>query len=186
MSTPTKPQAAEIVDAPPELIAKAGSIIAELEREAKTATGTLQQVLRSMANLLTSTKNNNFDVQLYNDVKNVFQKYMKEMSAKPAPMPPVVMTSLEWLQTYIGSRGAPAPAAAAPAAAASAPAARPAAAGAGAKDGFEKSAKRAVSLSGEAPPPPAAGAPLNPKTEEQQLESFKAWMKNPALGKLKG
>jgi hypothetical protein len=183
MSTPTKPQVAEIVDAPPELIAKAGSIIAELEKEAQSASGTLQQLLRSMANLLTLTKGNNFDVQMYNDVKNVFQRHMKEMAGKPAPIPPVVITAVEWLQNYIVARGAPMPA---PAPEASAPApARAATAGAGPKDSFEKSNKRVASLTGEAPPPPAS-APFNPKTEEQQLESFKAWMKNPSLGKLKG
>ncbi|RYZ15990.1 MAG: hypothetical protein EOO70_05555, partial [Myxococcaceae bacterium] len=56
---------------------------------------------------------------------------------------------------------------------------------AGAQDGFESSnANRAAAL-GDVPPPPGAVKP-DVKGEQQQLDSFKAWMKNPSLGKLKG
>ncbi|MFP2901530.1 hypothetical protein ACLEQD_35145, partial [Corallococcus sp. 4LFB] len=58
------------------------------------------------------------------------------------------------------------------------------------KDAFESSsaAKKRAVLTGDVPPPPSVAAAKPPDAQEVQkdMESFKAWMKNPALGKLKG
>ncbi|QSQ18668.1 hypothetical protein JY651_25220 [Pyxidicoccus parkwayensis] len=175
-------------DAPAELVAKRDRIIPELEKQAKTATGTLQQVMRKMAALISNTKPGAaLDGRLYQDVKDAFSRHLSEAEKNPAlaAMPPVLVESVEWMQAYLNARGfspesASAPAAAAPA---KAPAAGKAAA-AGPKDAFESGGKKHASLTGEAPPPPAA--PLDAKKEQKELESFKAWMKNPSLGKLKG
>jgi hypothetical protein len=60
-----------------------------------------------------------------------------------------------------------------------------------AQDGFEggssKPSKMTLNPETAAPPKaPAAPASAEAKSEQQQLESFKTWMKNPSIGKLKG
>lgn len=175
-------------DAPPELIEKRDRIAAELEKVAKTSTGTLQRVLRKTAAMMNNTKQGaQIDVQLYNDVKEAFLAYSKDTAAGPTP--PALMDALDWMTSYLDTRGfAPAeqPAAAAPAPAAT-PAPSATARPKGPQDGFESSkpATRPMSLGNpDAAPPP--GKSLDPKTEQKELESFKSWMKNPGLGKLKG
>lgn len=179
----------EIPDAPADLVAKRERIIPELENQAKTATGTLQQVMRKMASLLSNTKPGaSINGQLYRDVKDAFSRHLGEAEKSPAlaNMPAVLIESVEWMQAYLEARGFATEAA--PAATASAPAAAKAPAGkapaAGAKDAFESGGKKQVSLSGDVPPAPATQPDV--KTEQKELESFKAWMKNPSLGKLKG
>lgn len=179
-------------EAPSELIEKREKIAQELEKVAKTSTGSLQQVLRKTAAMLSNTKPGaQIDGQLYNDVKEAFLRYSKDTAAGPTP--PVLMEAIDWMSAYLSSRGfapAPEPAAAAAAPAASAPAAAPAQGAKAAKDGFEsgKPTKSAMSLGNpDAPLPTAApNQPLDPKAEQKELESFKNWMKNPGLGKLKG
>ncbi|WAM28900.1 hypothetical protein [Myxococcus sp. NMCA1] len=177
-------------EAPPELVAKRERLVTELENQAKSATGTLQQVMRKMSSLLGNTKPGaSLSFQLYQDVKDAFTRHLNEATKTPAlaTMPPVLVESVEWMQAYLNARGfstdeaaASAPAAtAAPAAAPKAPAGP-----GGAKDAFETSSKKHASLTGDVPPPPAA--PPDVKAEQKDLESFKAWMKNPSLGKLKG
>jgi hypothetical protein len=174
-------------EAPPEMLEKRDKIAGELEKLAKTSTGTLQQVLRKTAALMNNTKQGaQIDVQLYNDVKEAFLRYAKDTSAGATP--PVLMDALEWMSSYLETRGfgpAEQPAAAAPAAAA-APSAAPRAKGP--QDGFEsgKPAARPMSLGNPDAPPPPSAKPLDPKAEQKELESFKNWMKNPGLGKLKG
>lgn len=168
-------------EAPPELLAKRDPLIAELENAAKSATGTLQQVLRKLAGLLKSTTAKPgapIDVGLFEDVKMAFERYSKEPPEVIAKKPAVLNQGLEWMQTYLASRGFPV-AGAAPAAAA------PAAGGKRAgNDSFESGAsQRARALSGEAPPPPAQQGTVGSK---EQIESIKNWQMNPGLGKVKG
>ncbi|NVJ03166.1 hypothetical protein HV824_34355 [Myxococcus sp. AM009] len=179
-------------EAPPELVAKRERLVTELENQAKSATGTLQQVMRKMSALLGNTKPGaSLSFQLYQDVKDAFTRHLNEATKTPAlaNMPPVLVESVEWMQAYLNARGfateEAAAAAAAPAATAAPAAAPKAPAGpGGAKDAFETSSKKHASLTGDVPPPPAA--PPDVKAEQKDLESFKAWMKNPSLGKLKG
>lgn len=186
---------------PPELVAKREKLLAALEKQAKTATGTAQPVLRKMYELLTNTKvGSPLNVNLYNEVKDAFVRFTKDPVLPP---PTIIMEVVEFLQERLVAvgftgqmewpEGAPpvpagfvgallegAPAAAAPAAKAQRPGA------AGVKDGFEGSGaqRKGMTLNPETAPAPAA--PADAKSEQQQLESFKTWMKNPALGKVKG
>lgn len=180
--------------APEELTKKRESIITGLDAAAKTATGTLQQVLRKMSELLANTKDGaHMNMALYQDVKDAFNRHLGEAGKNPAlaAMPPVLIESVEWMQNYLTARGFDPAAAATPAAAAPTPAAKPAAAAgaSGGRDAFESdsAAKKRAAITGDVPPPPAV-ANAKPDSQEVQkdLESFKAWMKNPALGKLKG
>ncbi|MBZ4417166.1 hypothetical protein [Myxococcus sp. RHSTA-1-4] len=182
---------------PPEVIAKRDKLLAELEVQSKTATGTFQQVVRTMKTLVTSTQPGSpFDEALYGDVSGALNRFMKDPIL---PVPPVLGMVVDYLQTRLSTYGvtvqnavkemnpelhakmAYTPPAASSAAAA--PAAAPASAGAPkVKDGFEGASKARLALNPEASVP----APADPKQEQQNLESFKAWMKNPSLGKLKG
>jgi hypothetical protein len=182
--------------APEEVTKKRDGLISGLDTAAKTATGTLQAVLRKMSELLANTKDNaQLSMNLYEDVKNAFTRHLAEAEKNPklaADMPPVLISAVEWMQEYISSRGfeATPAAAAAPAATAAAPAAGAAQGQGKAKDAFESSsaAKKRAAITGDVPPPPSVANAKPPDSQEVQkdLESFKAWMKNPALGKLKG
>ena len=185
---------------PPELVAKREKLLAALEKQAKTATGTAQPVLRKMHELLANTKvGAPLNVNLYNEVKDAFVRFTKDPVLPP---PTIIMEVVEFLQERLVAVGftgqmewpegaPPIPAGfvgalleGAPAASA-APAAPAARSGAGVKDGFEgSSSQRKMTLNPETAPAPAA--PSDAKSEQQQLESFKTWMKNPALGKVKG
>ncbi|MCP3060550.1 hypothetical protein LXT21_17345 [Myxococcus sp. K38C18041901] len=194
-------QKAKMGALPPEpaaLVEKREKLLAELEKQSKTAEGSFLQVVRTMKMLVSSTTPGApFDERLYGDVSSALERFM----ANPIlPVPPtlgmVVSYLSERLSTYgmsiqnavkeanpeFAEKYAFAPPGAQPAAAPAPAAARPAGP-AGAKDGFESgSGRRGLSLDPNAAPP----APADPKKEQQQLESFKAWMKNPSLGKLKG
>ncbi|HZI05417.1 MAG TPA: hypothetical protein VEZ71_15400, partial [Archangium sp.] len=64
---------------PPELVAKREKLLAALEKQAKTATGTAQPVLRKMYELLTNTKvGSPLNVNLYNEVKDAFVRFTKD------------------------------------------------------------------------------------------------------------
>lgn len=190
---------------PPELVAKRDKLLARLEKESKAATGTAQPVLRKMHELLNNTRvGTPLNVNLYQEVKDAFVRFMKDPVLPP---PTIIMEVVEFMQErlvavgftgqmewpegapqlpqgFVGSllQGTPAAGAPAPAAA---PAQRTPAA---AKDGFEGSSapQRKMTLNPETAPAPAAPAAPDAKSEQQQLESFKTWMKNPALGKVKG
>ncbi len=176
-----------VADAPPELLAKADPIIAELEKAAKTATGTLQQVLRTVANVVRDSKGGQFDQGLHKTMTDLMSRLMTEAKSDAsivAKIPSVLGDGIDWLQSYIAARGVPEggyfsegkPAAKAPAAAA---APRPAAGKS--QDGFESKSSRPMAL-----PTDDVANPAVPQKPGQQLESFKAWMKNPNTGKLKG
>jgi hypothetical protein len=168
-------------EAPPELVAKRDQMLADLETAAKATTGTQQQVMRKMAALIANTKPGAaLDNQLFQDVKDAFQRYSQDPTASAKPQPAVLMQAVEWMQTYLASRGF---------AVQGTPAGAPAPAGqrgaAKASDSFESGgAQRARALTGDVPPP--AAQPGSTTDQQQQLESFKTWMKNPALGKVKG
>ncbi len=175
-------------DAPPELLAKADPIIAELDKASKTATGTLQQVLRVVASVMRDTKQGSLTQELHKSMTDQMTRLMTEAktdSSIVTKIPPALGDGVDWLQSYLRARGVPEggyfsegkPAAKAPAAAA--PVHRPVAGGA--KDGFESKAARPMALPTDDAPNPAAV-----QKPGQQLESFKAWMKNPSAGKLKG
>ena len=182
----------------PELVAKRDRLLSALEKESKTATGAAQQVLRKMFDLLSNTKvSAPLNLGLYTDVKNAFVRFMKEPVTGPPPA--IIMECVEFMQERLVAVGftgqmewpegapplppefnKPMTAEAAPAPAPAAPAPR---AAASSKDGFEGGgAQRRLTLNPETAAPP----PSDPKSEQQQLDSFKAWMKNPALGKVKG
>ncbi|RKH53908.1 hypothetical protein D7V93_26230, partial [Corallococcus llansteffanensis] len=137
-----------------ELTKQRESIIVGLDAAAKGATGTLQQVLRKMSELLVNTKDGaQMNMQLYQDVKDAFNRHLGEAGKNPqlASMPPVLIESVEWMQTYLTERGVAPKAAAAPAAAATPPAAAKPASSTGPKDAFESSsaAKKRAMVTGD-------------------------------------
>ena len=179
-----------VVDAPPELLAKAEPIAAELDKAAKTATGTLQQVLRVVANVVRDTKTGSLTQELHKSMTDQMTRLMTEAKTDAsiaAKVPPALGEAVDWLQSYLRARGVPEggylsegkPAAKAPVAAA--PVQQRPMPG-GAKDGFESKSARPMALPTDDAPNPA----LPQQKPGQQLESFKAWMKNPSAGKLKG
>jgi hypothetical protein len=194
----TKKERRPLPPEPPELIEKRGKLLAELEVQSKTATGTFLQVCRTMTKLVASTDPGSpFDERLYGDVSGALQRFMKDPIL---PLPPVLGMVVDYLSQRLNTYGmtiqtavkemnpemhakmafTPPSGAAVPSAA---PAARPSPGAKKPSDGFEgSSTQRPMSLNPEIDAPVAA----DPKKEQQNLDSFKAWMKNPSLGKLKG
>jgi hypothetical protein len=178
-----------VVDAPPELMAKADSIIAELDTAAKAATGTLQQVLRTVANVIRDTKAGSFTVQVQQSMTQSMTRLMNEAktdSSIALKVPAILHAGVDWIQSYLAARGVPeggylAEGNPTPKAAAAPKVAPRAGVGGKAQDGFESKSSRPMAL----PTDDAPNQPL-PQKPGQQLESFKAWMKNPSAGKLKG
>ncbi|MFP2901703.1 hypothetical protein, partial [Corallococcus sp. 4LFB] len=111
--------------APEEVTKKRDGLITGLDAAAKTATGTLQAVLRKMSELLANTKDGaQLNMNLYEDVKTAFNRHLQEAEKNPklaADMPAVLINAVEWMQEYISSRGFDSPPAAAAAPAATAP-----------------------------------------------------------------
>ncbi|XXF76022.1 hypothetical protein P2318_23580 [Myxococcaceae bacterium GXIMD 01537] len=175
-----------LADAPPEVLAKADAIVAELDKAAKTATGTLQQVLRVVANVVRDTKTGALTQALHTSMTEGLGRLMTEAKSDPglvSKIPLVLGEAVEWLQGYLEARGVPeggygpqAAAPKAPAAAAPRAASKPGKAG----DGFESGGARPMAL------PSDDGVTQPAAKPGQQLESFKAWMRNPSAGKLKG
>ena len=163
-------------EAPPEVLARRDPLIQELDAAAKTAKGALQQVLRLMGQLIVNTKPGaSVDGQLYQAVRDAFIRYEKE--AGSAPWPPVLVQSVEWMQTYLASRGFAVPEAA------GSPLAAVTAAPRTGKDAFEATARKGPSLTGDTPVAPAA---QQPTTEQQKQDALKTWMMNRDLGKVRG
>jgi hypothetical protein len=204
MSNEKKPQVA-FPPEPPELVAERDRLLPELEKQAKTASGTAQQVLRKLHELIVHTKPGApFDIQIYAEVKAAFERFVKDPVLPP---PAIIMQCVEFMQRrlvafgFTGKMelppGAPPPppglidnSLASPAPSTATPAAgTPAARGGGRTDGFEGSSKSksqaGLTLNPETAAPPP-GAADEAKPEQQQLESFKTWMKNPHIGKVKG
>ncbi|MFL5350578.1 MAG: hypothetical protein ACJ8AT_37885 [Hyalangium sp.] len=197
----SKAQPIPVPKEPPEMIARRGKILAELEKQSKTATGNIKAcMLKSVQVLKAMEPSAPLDEHLYRDFTEAFMRLTKDPAALPPPE--IFLLTIEYMQERIAAlspqftsssaeHGIKAPAitaAAAPAAAApaAAPAAPQAPAGKAAKDGFESGGqpKKKMSLGGDDAPPPASSSSESKKQEE--LESFKTWMKNPGLGKMKG
>ncbi len=190
--TSTKGQPVPVPKEPAELIARRGKLLGELENQQKSATGTVKGCMVKMIQVFKAMEPGSpLDEQLYQDFKEAFVRLANDPAAIPPPQ--IFMDCLEYMQARIAALAPQFPAlsgqpqqAAAPAAPAPAAPATPAAAPQRAGDGFESGApaRKPMSLGGDAPPPPAQEAPKAKKEEE--LESFKNWMKNPGLGKMKG
>jgi len=202
MSTqdPKKKKKYPIPPEPQEIVEMREKLLVELGRQEQSAQGTFLQVVRTTKMLVSSTAPGApVDERLYGDVTSALQRFMKD---PVLPVPPVLGMVVEYLSYRLNTYGmtvqnavkemnpelhakmafTPPPMGTAPATPAPAPAPAPASSAKGPKDGFESAAKRPLSLDPDAAPAGSA----DPKKEQQNLESFKAWMKNPSLGKLKG
>jgi hypothetical protein len=192
---------------PPEMIARRGTILADFEKQSKTATGNIRACMLKSIQLLKSMEPSMpLNEQMYKDFTDAFMRLASDPAALPPPE--IFLSLVEYMQERIAILAPkfaevaaehdikvnpikPPEAAAAPAAtpAAAAPPPAPAAKGGkSAKDGFESSApaKKKMNLGGDdAPAPPSASSEAEKKKKEE-LESFKTWMKNPGLGKMKG
>ncbi len=189
------------------MIARRGKILAEFEKQSKSAQGNIRAcMLKSIQVLKAMEPSVPLDERLYQDFTEAFVRLSKDPAAIPPPE--IFMTLLEYMQERITmlspqyaavaaehdikvpATKAPEVAAAAAAAPAPAPAAPPPAPAAKtAKDGFESSGpakKKPMSLGGDDTPPPPSTETSPEAKKKQELESFKTWMKNPALGKMKG
>lgn len=208
MSNPKNPALPAFPEEPPELAAERERLLPDLEKQAKGATGATQAVLRKLHELMVHTKPGApFDYQIYSDVKLAFERFMKEPTLPP---PMIIMQCVEFMQKRLVAfgftgkmelpKGAPPPppgmvgtiSSATPAVtpAAGTPAAASMPRGAAA-DGFEGSAKSkaqaGLALNPETVTHPAGAEGRNEgKGEKEQLESFKTWMKNPHVGKVRG
>jgi len=209
MSNAKNPNSPQFPPEPPELAAERERLIPEVEKQAKAATGTAQPLLRKFHELMLHTRPGApFELQIYQDVKDAFMRFMKDPVLPP---PAIIMQCVEYMQKRLVAFGftgqmqlpegvqPPPPSVMGPsllqgvqvpaAGGATAPMAPAAPASKKAQDGFEgsgsKPSKMTLNPETAAPPP---GAPTTPdaKSEQQQLESFKTWMKNPSIGKLKG
>lgn len=164
-------------EAPADLQGKREGIVAGLEAEAKTATGTMQQVLRVMAQVVHNCRPDaQMDSNLDNSMRTAFQRLEKE--GVTAPWPTVLVSAIEWMQAYITARGFPLKdeAVAASPVAQPAQAGAPAVQGAAVRDVFE-SASSKMSLTGEAAPASPGGSAEG---------GLKNWQLNPSLGKVRG
>ena len=192
---------------PPERAAERERLIPEIEKQAKSATGTAQPLLRKFHELMLHTRPGApFDLQIYQDVKDAFMRFMKDPVLPP---PVIIMQCVEYMQKrlvafgFTGQMQLPPgvtipdkvmgpsllEGVQVPNTGSAAPAASPGVKKA--QDGFEggssKPSKMTLNPETAAPPKaPAAPASADAKSELQQLESFKTWMKNPSIGKLKG
>lgn len=185
MSNPKNPSPSALPTEPPELVAERERLLAELEKQAKTATGAAQAVLRKLHEVVTHTKPGvPTDFQLYTDAKLAFERFMKEPVFPP---PAVIMQTVEFMQKraialgWTGQmqlpKGAPPPppglvGSISGASSATAASGKPAPRG-GARDGFEggSGAQGSVALN------PAGGTPV---------ESSQAPLKNPGSGNVRG
>jgi hypothetical protein len=196
--TSTKGQPVPVPKEPPELIARRGKLLGELENQQKSAAGTVKACMVKMVQVFKAMEPGTpLDEQLYQDFKDAFVRLAKDPAA--IPVAPIFMECVEYMQARIAAlapqfqavaaqhnitTGQPAPTAAA-AAPTPAPAPTAPAAPKGAGDGFESGAasRKPMSLGGDAPVAPPSG---EKQDKQEELESFKNWMKNPGLGKMKG
>jgi hypothetical protein len=192
MSNPKDPSAAAVPVEPPELAVERERLLAELEKQAKTATGTAQAMLRKLHEVLVHQKPGiPVDFQLYADAKAAFERFLKD---PVLPFPTVMVQVVEFMQKRMVAMGwtgkmqipegaPPPPPGLVPSMTSSAPppapAARPVPQG-GAKDGFEgrSAAQGAVALK------PSDGQPL--PASQGKAELHDARLKTPGGGNLKG
>jgi hypothetical protein len=163
---------------PAELLTKRDQLLVDLEKAAKAAThSTLQQVLQKMLVLVLATKHGTpLNGEACREIQEAFLKFADDPTT--SRLPQALTDALAWLERYIVASVALLPKGAQAQLMESAP--EPVKRG---KDSFESSAKPRRTLSEELPATVGAADPVKP---QPQGESFKAWMKNPGLGKLKG
>ncbi|HLT29795.1 MAG TPA: hypothetical protein VK013_07115 [Myxococcaceae bacterium] len=155
-------------EAPAELHAKRETLMTQLESDAKTSSGTVQQSLRVMVQLLNSCRpGGTMEPELDASIRRVFQQLEKEGVTE---WPPSLMSSVQWMQDYLVARGLPRSEGGAEVGA-NVP-------GAGSKDVFER-AQSKMSLTGEQAPPAVTG-------NAPQEGGVKNWQLNPGLGKVRG
>lgn len=199
--TSTKGQPVPVPKEPAELIARREKLLVKLDEQQKSATGNIKACMLKLIQVFNAmAPGSPLDEQLYQDFKEAFVRLSKDPAAIPPP--PLFMECVEYMQARIAAL-APQfqavatqhnistnlPAAEAPAAAPAAPAAPQAGAPkAAAKDGFESggASRKPMSLGGDDVPPPPQAQGAEKKDKQEELESFKNWMKNPGLGKMKG
>ncbi|ADO68007.1 hypothetical protein [Stigmatella aurantiaca] len=198
----SNPPSASLPTEPPELVAEREVLLLELEKQARAATGAAQAVLRKLHEVVVHTKPNvPMDLQLYEDAKAAFERFMKEPVLPP---PSAILQTIEFLQKravamgwtgqmqlpkgapppppgLIGSLSGSAPAQAPAAKAAPPPSPKVNPAG-GAKDGFEGSSKpQSVDLR------PSDGTPVSVSKDKEDLKSESSTrLKNPGAGNLRG
>lgn len=94
---------------PPALAAEREKLMAELQKQAKTATGPTQTVLKKLYEVLAQTRPGApANPQVFTEAKAAFEQFSKAPVASP---PPVIMQTLEFMQKR-SAVVAPAPAAA--------------------------------------------------------------------------
>jgi hypothetical protein len=180
MPTSKPPEHTKTPSPPTDPVARRDQLLADLEKAAKTAKGSLLTVLQKMSALLSGSRPGGaLDKQLFHDFQEAFAQFSQDGAASRTP--PVLMESLEWVHTCFIAR-------ASASSASGASAAKLAVSGRGrdGKDSFESSGAtpKVRSLTGEVP---QATGPVNAQREQQeQLESMKNWMLNPGLGKVRG
>lgn len=191
MSNPKTPSGSAPPTEPPEFAAERERLLAELEKQARSTTGTTQVMLRKLHEVVVHTKPGvPVDFQLYADAKVAFERFIQ---APVLPLPTVLAPAVEFMQKravamgWTGKmqlpKGAPPPPPgmiSSPVANAPAPATPGAAPTGGGKDGFEGSGKsQGVALN------PAGGEPLPESKGKAELQSD-ARLKTPGGGNLRG
>ncbi len=184
MSSPKSPSGFVLPPEPPELAAERARLIPELLKQAKTATGATQTVLRKLHDVLQQTRHGApADAQASKDAKAAIELFGKEPSLMP---PPIIGQVAQFLQQSAADIRPPTPAK--PAGSPPSPAVREPPRGVppprrNTQDGFELPVKRtqsSVDLN------PAVGVPANKGAAAPQSGSPASQMKNPGGGKLRG
>ncbi len=165
---------------PPALAAERDKLMAELQKQAKTATGPTQTVLKKLYEVLAQTKPGaTANPQVFTEAKAAFAELSKVPAASP---PPVIMQTLEFMQKR---SAAMAPPPAAPAKSAPPPAAKSAPPPAAPAQAAPKvgGAAAAASSFGSAPPR-GAPSPRRPTTDgfEMPRTASSTALKPPSVG----
>lgn len=174
---------------PPELLSKRDELITALEKTAKTAVHpSLQQVLQKMLLLMRSTKPGSpaLNPDAFRQIQEAFLLFAEDPAAPRSPE--ILLESMEWMDRFIRATVALLPKGVQAEMMSDVPpmGTKGAFGARRGKDSFESvaPAARARSLTEEGIPQVVPPAP--PDKPRPQVEPFKAWMKNPGLGKLKG
>jgi hypothetical protein len=167
---------------PPALAAERDKLMAELQKQAKTATGPTQTVLKKLYEVLAQTKPGaTANPQVFTEAKAAFAELNK---AKVDSPPPVIMQTLEFMQKRTAAMAPPPPA---PAKSAPPPAAKsaPSAPSAQAAPRVGGAAAAAASSFGSAPPRGAGAPPVRRPTSdgfEMPRTSSSVSLKPPDVG----
>lgn len=190
MSSPKSPGGGTLPPEPPELAAERERLLAELLKQAKTATGPTQTVLRKLHEVVTQLRPGvPVNPQVYVDAKVAFEQFSKAPVASP---PAVIMQSIDFMQkraAAMGATGTAPPARSAPPPPPSPPTASAPARGLPPRrntmDGFEMPKRTVSSVALN----PASTLPLpasQGKKPEPQPGASAAQPKNAGAGKVRG